>query len=98
MFINDDHAQSDYDDDDDVLKPQKTVRAKGNSDEYMEWNHEDIYDWIMLIEDDKFNVYKQTLYRSLEEERVKGSDLKNVGHPNSVPHDEGNRSMRSKGS
>ena len=62
MFISDDHAESDYDDEYDDLKPTKTMRAKGNSDEYIEWNHEDIYDWIMLIEDGNFSVYKETLY------------------------------------
>ena len=51
-----------------------------NVNDYKNWDHEDIYNWIMSLENAVFAKYADVLGKSLKEEKVKGTDLEVVNH------------------
>ena len=48
------------------------------STDYLNWNHEDIFNWIMSLESDRFRKYENVLKQSLFEEELKGPHLVDV--------------------
>ena len=49
-----------------------------NPDEYLEWNHEQILQWIMLLDNGRYKKYKTKLAKHLMEEEVNGGHLSKV--------------------
>ena len=47
-------------------------RKAGN---YLDWNHEDILEWILSLDNGIFVQYQSELTRVLKEENVSGDDL-----------------------
>ena len=56
----------------------QTLHADDYGDDYSEWNHLQILNWILSLENGLFIQHKDVLSKSLSEERVKGSHLEDV--------------------
>ena len=54
------------------------VKEGRGSTDYLDWNHEDIINWIMSIENDRFRKYEYVLKQSFSEEELKGPHLVDV--------------------
>ena len=46
--------------------------------EYLNWNHQDIYEWIMSLRNGLFIGYQDQLQQALNEENVRGSHLNTI--------------------
>ena len=57
----------------------ETLRIKLlNKRDFREWDHQDIAQWIVSLQNGRFMKYEKTLRKVLSEEEVTGQDLVNV--------------------
>ena len=54
------------------------MSAHGQQQDYSEWTHLDILNWILSVEDGLFVPYMDTLSKSFSEEHVNGSHLNDL--------------------
>ena len=69
---------------DEPLTPEPNLFKPDGGDtdeyEYKNWNHHDIYNWILSLENGRYVKYQHLLKDAMETEKLKGTDLGYVDH------------------